>query len=177
MRRGDRGVFGFWLEERLEPDWFWTTTFRDLGDRYGRPRPPHCGLALARLTEYFGHLEREARRKIGWVLVLDQGRIGGRIHAHALVAGVMHLDRGEWWNRAYNQFGRARIDLYEEREGGAQYVAKHAMTETGEIYFGGGLLETHSSAQPQPVGRLVVARSADVPSSLFHMTLRKGHRR
>jgi hypothetical protein len=177
LRRGDSGVLGFFFERVQPPAWFVTNTFRDYADRYGRLRPPARGRALSQLREYFRELETAAKKRIGYILVLDYGNVSGRLHAHALVSGVGHLDRRVWWEKAYQRFGRTSIEPYEEHGGGAQYIAKHALTETGDLYFGGRLLDPKPIKEPQPVGRVVVAKSADVPSEFFKMGPVRGRRR
>jgi hypothetical protein len=55
-------------------------------------------------------------------------------------------------------------------------MAKNGLATSGDFHFGGELLRDLSSKQTNAaVGRIVVARSADVPSAFFHMTL--GRRR
>jgi hypothetical protein len=170
------GTYGFFLEQIQDWDLIATFTFKDLQDKDGRKRLWTRGSALAELLRYLDSLERAAGGRIAWVLVEDFGRITKRPHAHALIAGVAHLDRWTWWEKAFRQFGRARIEPYVESGGGAQYLAKHALTDTGEIHFGGKMLDERTIREAARVGRVVVAHSAEVSSDLFHMTLgrRKG---
>jgi hypothetical protein len=51
---------------------------------------------------------------IGWVIAEELGRLGGRWHVHLLVRGVTKLRRMKWWRRAFNRFGRARIEPIHE---------------------------------------------------------------
>jgi ribonuclease HI len=76
----------------------------------------------------------------------DFGHFDARYHVHALVSGVAHLRRDEWWSRANQSFGRSEVKKFRERGGAAQYTAGHALTETGDIEFGGRLLETKMKA-------------------------------
>jgi hypothetical protein len=177
LRKGNCGIYGFFLETVQLPDWFMTVTFRDRLGRNGQMYTPSRSWALAGLRDYYGDLEAAARARIGYILVLDVGELYGRLHAHALVAGVAHLDRQLWWEKALRQFGRTSIQPYQERIGGGQYIAKHALSESGDLYFGGRLLDPRPIKEAQPVGRVVVARSADVPSELFKMGLVRGGRR
>jgi hypothetical protein len=178
QRRRLKGSMGLFLERRVKPDWMVTISFRDRVSRDGTRRPPTREWALPRLLRFLDEaLEPAADGPILYILVEDYGARGGRFHAHALIAGVAHLDRRFWWDRASTLFGRTRIEPYSERGGGAQYIARHALTDTGNIHFGGRLLPRSIEKERPPVGRVVIARSAEVPSDLFHMTLGKWRQR
>jgi hypothetical protein len=147
-------------------DWFATITFSQL---------PSRDTAIASIKRYLRGIEKAAGNAIGWVMVEDFGQLGGRLHAHILIAGVDHLDRQFWWHQAYRRFGRSEIKQYEPDEGGDEYLAQHALSETGNIHFGGGRFPDGAPKGEHAVGRVVIAPSANVPSHLFHQTL--GRRR
>jgi hypothetical protein len=137
---------------------------------------PNPERASDSFKDYVKKLEAAAGAPIGCVAATNFGTVGGRFHAHLLIAGVAHLSIDEWWRIAFSRFGRTTIDEYDPSRGGTYYVAKNALAENGELWFGGQLLaDLPKNASGSPVGRVVVARSADVPSVLFHMTL--GRRR
>jgi hypothetical protein len=63
------------------------------------------------------------------------------------VSGVDRLSRRFWWKVAYEQFGRTRIEPFDYERGGAYYVAMNGLSEHGELYFGGKLLEGSKNVQ------------------------------
>jgi hypothetical protein len=98
------------------------------------------------------------------------GNIEGRYHCHALVAGVAHLRREEWWEKAFEQFGRTKISPFAAEKGGAFYAAKYAAKRLGALHFGGPLPGGEFSAvlnPSHPVGRLFVAPSAQMSREEF----------
>jgi hypothetical protein len=160
--------YGDFVAKLLPWAWLATITFRWNANR---------DVALDRIWRYLNDLEVAAGRAIGWVLVGDYGTVRGHFHVHVLIAGVGHLNRGLWWRRAFRRFGRATIERYDPERGGASYVAAHALTDTGEIHFGGALFPKWKATAQHNVGRVIVAKSADVPSSQFHQTLRRRRQR
>jgi len=170
--------WGDFIEQLAPWDWRWTITFRnsfwDLESPSNSLRPPSKDWSLRALDGFLNELQQEVGSPIIWVIGEDFGRLG-RFHAHILVANVVGPSIDEWTAKAFRRFGRNRLDYYEARRGGAHYLAKHALTETGGVHFGGAGLPGERLQNSLPVGRVVVARSANVPSSLYHMTL--GRRR
>ncbi len=55
-------------------------------------------------------IERVATSAIGWVIAEEFGRAGGRWHVHLLIRGATHLRRKRWWKKAFDRFGRSRIE-------------------------------------------------------------------
>jgi hypothetical protein len=170
------GIGGVFLEGVKHWDWMVTISFRDqLWD--GRLRTPTRGWAVRKVKRYFQAMERAAGGRIAYVMVEDLGKVSDRIHAHILVAGVADLDRRLWWAKAFREFGRTTIEPYVEHGGGAQYTARPMASNSSEIHFGGKMLNSGIVPEKPPIGRAVVARSADVPSELFKMGRARGGRR
>ena len=150
----------------------WTPSRR--GGMYSND--PACDLVRRKIIDFLQELQIAAGGPIAWVMAEDFGRINGRWHAHALVDGVGDLDIDYWRAEALGRFGISRIEPYDPSRGGAWYLAKNGLSEHGNLHFGGALagLEIDTGATRE-VGRVVIARSADVPSALYHMSL--GRRR
>ena len=160
---------GEFIRNLLEWSWYVTITFRFYP---GRTR------TLPEVIHYLNDLEHAACNPIGWIVADGFGEKGERYHCHLLVAGVDHVDIDEWWRRSFARFGRSEIKRYDPSKGAAYYVAKHALAETGSLSVGGKLLDSPCAVTPGlPVGRVVVARSAEVPSALYHMTLGRRRKR
>jgi hypothetical protein len=131
-----------------------------------------------------------------WVLAEEFGRIGGRWHCHALVAGVAQLERSFWWREGYRRFGRTRIEPCKSEFAASHYAAKYEAKQLGEIHFGGtlagvNLSKSLASTLPCPGGffsigagtskvfphrATVTLPSADLPKGFFHFGLRHWHR-
>jgi len=133
---------------------------------------PACDFVRSMIMNFFEQLQIAAGKPIAWVMAEDFGRIAGRFHCHALVDGVGDLNTDYWRGEAFRRFGISRIDPYEPSRGAARYLARNALSANGNLHFGGTLagLEIDTGATRE-VGRVVIARSADVPSPLFHLTL------
>jgi hypothetical protein len=130
------------------------------------PGPPVPDKALAELNSYFFALQMTAGKPIRVMIAEEFGRIGGRYHAHALVAGVAHLRRDEWWEEAFKRFGRTRISPFDPAHGGAFYAAKYASKQLGALHFFGPMPGAALSAVikvGEPVGGVDVTRSAEMP--------------
>jgi hypothetical protein len=71
-----------------------------------------CCALLGRpnLAVRFKELRSIATKSIGWVLAEEFGRVGGRYHVHLIVRGVQHVRRDVFWRRAFDRFGRTRIE-------------------------------------------------------------------
>lgn len=104
--------------------------------RYRRePGPPVPDKALAEIKDFLFELQEAAGAPIRAMVAEEFGRKGGRYHAHALIAGVVHLSREEWWTKAFERFGRTRISPFDPQRGGAFYAAKYASKQVGAIHF------------------------------------------
>lgn len=141
--------------------------------------PPVPDAAIAFIQEYLALLQKAAGAPIGWGIFEEFGRLGGRWHCHSLVAGVSHLRRTEWWKRAYQLFGRTRIEPFDPARGAAFYAAKYASKALGRIHFGGTLAGIDLEKRTQPStegGGLEVASSAPVSKDFFRLSLNRWHR-
>src|SRR5712692_9078598 len=90
------------------------------------PGPPVPDWALAKIDEYMRDLQAAAGHPIGWLIGEDLGRLGGRWHCHGLVNAVAHLRRSQWWQIAFERFGRSAILPCDRERGAAFYTAKYA---------------------------------------------------
>lgn len=141
-------------------------------------RLPSQNSALPKVEGFLLELQEEAGRAIGWMISESFGRVGGRWHCHALIAGVSHINMFAWWRRALERFGRCKISKFREAGGAGYYMARNALGPGGDFHIGGKLFDVvRPTLAPSQIGRVVVAKSADVPSALFHMTLGRGRKR
>jgi hypothetical protein len=134
------------------------------------PGPPVPDRALVEIKDWLFELQTAADRPIRWMIAEEFGNIEGRYHCHALVAGVAHLRRDEWWEKAHERFGRTKIAPFDALKGGAFYAAKYTAKKLGALHFGGPLPDAEFSAllnAPQPVGRLSVTPSAEMSREEF----------
>jgi hypothetical protein len=159
----------------------WRPSWRKQSWRWGRQfGPPVPALALAQIKEFLAELQASAGQPIGWVIGEEFGSIGGRYHCHVLITGVKHLQRDEWWQKAYERFGRTRIEPFDPQRAAAYYTAKYAAKQLGGLHFGGSLagidLSRIEERAPRPGGKVDVTRSADMPRTFFHNTLSRWHR-
>ncbi len=142
--------------------------------------PPVPDWALARVDRYMRELQVAAGHPIGWLVGEDFGTLGGRWHCHALVSGVAHLRRDEWWQVAFERFGRTRILPFDPEGGAAFYTAKYAGKQLGAIHFGGTLAGVDLSAVTGPDARAYqgtdVALSASLPREFYRLNLPRWHR-
>jgi len=137
---------------------------------------PTCDFVRHTITDFLQELQIAAGEPNAWVMAEDFGRIAGRWHCHALVDGVDDLDIDSWRAEAFRRFGISRIEPYDASRGAARYISRNALTEHGNLHFGGALAGLEiDTAVTREVGRVVIAKSAEVPSQLFHLTL--GRRR
>jgi hypothetical protein len=134
------------------------------------PGPPVPDRALVEIKDWLFDLQKAADHPIRWMIAEEFGNIEGRYHCHALVAGVAHLRRDEWWEKAFEQFGRTKISPFDADKGGAFYAAKYATKKLGALHFGGPLPDAKFSALLNPshaVGRLSVTPSAQMSRAEF----------
>lgn len=127
--------------------------------------PPVPDKALAEVKDWLFELQSEAGQPIRWMIAEEFGEIGGRYHCHSLVAGVAHLRRDIWWEKAFVRFGRTKISIFDPKLGGAFYAAKYAAKRLGALHFGGSAPGAEFSAQlsaGQSVGCEDVLQSAEM---------------
>jgi hypothetical protein len=134
------------------------------------PGPPVPDRALVEIKDWLFDLQTAADRPIRWMIAEEFGDIHLRHHCHLLIAGVAHLRRDEWWQKAFERFGRTRIQPFDPNKGGAFYAAKYAAKKLGALHFGGPLRNTEFVAQlspPVPVGHSSVTPSAQMSREEF----------
>jgi hypothetical protein len=144
----------------------WTPDFR--GRQF--PGPPVKDRALVEIKDWLFDLQKAADQPIRWMIAEEFGNIEGRYHCHALVAGVAHLRRDDWWEKAFERFGRTKISCFDPERGGAFYAAKYAAKMLGALHFGGPSPNSKFSAlmnPGRPVGRLSVTPSAQMCREKF----------
>ena len=180
-------AFGDFLAGLAPWSWFINPiTFR--GDA------PCSDAAMKAIAEWLADIQAHAgASEVGWVIAEEFGALGGRWHAHGLVAGVSRLERKFWWREAFRRFGRTRIEPFDPERAGAFYAAKYAAKALGKIHFGGTLAGVKLSRVIRQGGRriwddsfavssaptrthAVVMPSADVCKTLFRLGLRRWHR-
>jgi hypothetical protein len=124
-------------------------------------------------------VEKAAGKPVGWMITEEFGRLGGRWHCHALVAGVARLPRKFWLLEAFRRFGYTRIECFDPARGAAFYTAKYAGRIPGGIHFGGTLAGIDLSQCEESFiggGGQDVAVSVLLPRNYFHLTLARRHR-
>ncbi|SRR5579864_4542301 len=159
----------------------WQPSWRKQAWRWARQfGPPVPSVAFAKLKEFLAELEACAGRPLGWVIGEEFGAIGGRYHCHALISGIGHLRRDEWWQKAYDRFGRTRIEPFDPQRAAAYYTAKYAAKQLGGLHFGGTLagidLSKIDNRESRPGGKVDITRSADMARGFYHNTLSRWHR-
>lgn len=181
------GAFGDFLARVAPWSWFINPiTFR--GDA------PCSDAAMKAIAEWLADIQAHAgASEVGWVIAEEFGALGGRWHAHGLVAGVSRLERTFWWGEALRRFGRTRIEPFDPERAGAFYAAKYAAKALGNIHFGGTLSGVELSRVIRVNGRrawddsfaissapkrthAVALPSADVEKTFFRLGLRRWHR-
>ena len=136
-------------------------------DSRGRrePGPPVPDKALAEVKDFLFELQEAADQPIRVMIAEEFGRIGGRYHTHLLIAGVAHLRRDDWWQKAFERFGRTTISVFDPQRGGAFYAAKYASKQLGALHFLGPAPGTEYAAilNPSgPVGGVDILRSPEM---------------
>jgi len=141
--------------------------------------PPVQDQALAEIYDWLSELQEAAAQPIKTLIGEDFGRIGGRYHCHLLVGGVAHLRRSEWWEKAFERFGRTRILPFDPNKGAAFYCAKYAAKQIGALHFSGAFPGVDFSAVVSPgprVGGVDLVPSAALVRDLYHLNLPRWHR-
>jgi hypothetical protein len=147
----------------------WKPDFRGHRD----PGPPVPDKALAEIKDFLFDLQKAAGEPIRALIAEEFGRLGGRYHAHVLVAGVAHLRRDEWWEEAFDRFGRTKISPFDPKRGGAFYAAKYASKQLGALHFVGPMPGAEFAAvlnPGHPIGGMDVLRSPEMPRDAIRRT-------
>lgn len=127
--------------------------------------------------DYFvGQLEAQLGERLDYIVADQYGRVNGRFHQHALLSATC-LDRHprremeSWLNR---NAGYARVLPYER--GAAFYLARFGGRDLYQAEWRLRLGDEDVRLDLGPKRGVVVARSAELPSSWFHQSL-PGRRR
>jgi hypothetical protein len=148
--------------------------------RYSPPGgPPAPELVLDRIWQWLADIQRQASGPIGWIVVEEFGRLGGRWHCHLLIIGVSRIHPGFWQAEAFRRFGCTRIEPFDPARGAAYYAGKYAGRSLGEIHFGGTLTGVDVSSCEQSLSRgggRDVVLSAPLSKKYFHLSLPRRHR-
>jgi excisionase family DNA binding protein len=95
--------------------WFCTLTFRAATSRKTSHRI---------FAEFIGDLEARETGEIHWVRMVERGDENGRLHIHALIAGVQRTSTqkaADLWSR---RAGTAKISQYDSNQRGVEYLLK-----------------------------------------------------
>lgn len=122
MRKELSQAWGLFLSQ-FHWDWFVTLTFRD-------PQPSFRANHL--FQRYCRDLERAAGLRVAWFMVFEYGSRMGRLHIHALMLNVAHLNRWKWMKEWEQVAGYARILPFNRGEGAAFYCAKYVTKASSE---------------------------------------------
>ena len=174
--------YGRFIKNLLDWWWFVTITFRGIsadGTNSSRCRPPSRDLSFSRLVKFLDELEEATSYgSIGWVLVEDFGTLGGRYHNHILISQLPGVSYEQWRLEAQRRFGRTTFDPYDPSRHATEYIAKRALEDGNNLHFGGKRLTRRPRVSLDDIGGgIEIVHSADVDSSLFHMTLGRRRRR
>jgi hypothetical protein len=176
QRRDMPRAFGEFMAGLADWDWFMNPiSFRDDGPT----GPPAPDAALARLGDYFHLVQRAASEPVGWVIAEEFGKLGGRYHCHALVAGVADQYRKFWWAEAFRRFGRTRIEPFDRERAATFYAAKYLNKQLGGLHFGGtlaGVVLSDCEIPSSASGKQTVMHSAELPKEFYRLGLGRWHR-
>jgi hypothetical protein len=116
--------------------WFGTLTFRD-------------GISKQRASRLFRKfiavLEEKEGTAISWVCVAEYGPENGKLHFHAVIAGVKRTDIGDATRLWRRMAGRADIQPYDPTRDGLSYLLK-SLEHSDDLDFDAELRDEHSSA-------------------------------
>ena len=122
MRKELSQSWGLFLSQ-FHWDWFVTLTFRD----------PQPSFRANRLYQRFARdVERAAGLGVAWFMVFEYGSRTGRLHIHALMLNVAHLNRLMWMEEWNQRAGYARILPFDRSKGAAFYCAKYVTKTSSE---------------------------------------------
>jgi len=133
---------------------------------------PTFGITQSNFGLFVDFLEQELNSHVAYIVTDERGRVGLRLHQHALLAapGLENYPRRdvEFWLRHNSGFGRV---LPFERGAAfylARYIGRHLAEADWDLRIG---TVDRSRQRRVEGGRVVVASSADLSHDLFHQTL------
>jgi hypothetical protein len=177
---------GLWLAElgtRTESehwDLFVTITFRTTSHpwRSGFPAAGSCKpspeFGAHAFDAFVCQVEAQIGHSVEFVVVDQFGRLNGRFHQHAIIAGqgLNQYPRREMEAWLLQNIGFSRVLPY--RDGAAFYMARFAGNDDANLRFRIG--KEASGMDVRAKTGCEVAVSAELPKSLFHATLGRWHR-
>jgi hypothetical protein len=86
-------------------------------------------------------MEQSTGCVVDWAASVSRGELNGRTHIHVLIARVEGLDLITWRQNGNMCFGDCKLELYDAERGGAYYLAKNALADSGELLQGGRHVE------------------------------------
>lgn len=183
-------VMGSWIDDlggRTRPGQFQvfgTTTFRTPTYPWqrgfptgggGRPSPDYAHHVFDRMVS---HLERELDSALDYIVADQYGALGGRFHQHWILAatGLDTYPRTEIWKWLKQRAGWSRVVPFER--GAAYYISRY-IGRDAQVCDWNLRIGPELSVQPllpHVPGKLVVARTPDMPREFLHNTLARWHR-
>lgn len=151
-----KSVWGEWLSQTWDWDWYCTLTFRDPPEQEIKRGWTKIGLGYANKAwdKFVKELELREGSFAGiyWLRGVEIQRNRAVPHFHALVGRVRHLrrmDMVDWW---WDRYGIARILEYDPRLGAGWYLCKYVVKELGDIKFSEGLENLKLGANWDKIG-------------------------
>lgn len=175
-------VFGDWFDqlgrETEAGGWrvFQTISYRTNSYLWAHGFPGYgCGMPSAEFgrhcfQDFIAHLEAQIGERLDYIVGDQFGQMHGRFHQHALLAakGLDKYPRSELesWLRRRAGWSRALPFQHGAAHYLARYIGRHLESADWAVRIGGEVVNRNQRA----IGRDVIAKSADVPRSLFHQT-------
>ena len=134
-----------------------------------------CGMPSAAFgrhcfQDFVLHLEARTGERLDYIVGDQFGQLHGRFHQHALLSakGLDKYPRSELesWLRRRAGWSRALPFQHGAAHYLARYIGRHLESADWAVRIGGEVVNRNQRA----IGRDVIAKSADVPRSLFHQT-------
>jgi len=118
-------------------NWYCTLTFRYMISP---------GLARQYYRDFFADIQNVSDSPLGWFAVEERGSLG-RLHVHALLIGMEHLNRREWERAWFKRAGTAVILEYDPSRGASYYCAKHLGQPDTDYEMSGNLSTFKSTSK------------------------------
>ena len=156
---------------------------------------PHTDFVRHFVGRVIRHLEKELSERVEYFQAEQFGGVGGRIHQHMGLSApalenptrelaenlaaqkhqlppLLKLLQAFLWDKA----GFNRILPWEKDAG--YYIGRYVGRDAGRCNWDWSLVDDHAPdpREAAPVGRIVIAPSADVPSTNYRNILRRWHR-
>jgi hypothetical protein len=83
--------------------------------------------------DFFAEIQVTFNRPFGWFAAEERGGLG-RLHVHALLIGVDHIQPHEWTRMWYARAGNAQIVRYDPARGATHYCVKQLVSCPGNTF-------------------------------------------